>query len=813
MNTISTLSVHNLKKLKGQYISFGLILMLTSMILNISLVLNLEMDTAYDTAFENYYTADINFCIPKAQDSQKREQVLKKIENLSGVKDVELHEAIYLTPIVKNFHGSDFKMNTMFYNIDEMKDLNEFEIIEEKIEKARRTTANTCQCAKNNNQSSTDIAVYLPLYMSRMGGFKVGDKITYSFDVDTEENDTNNDDDDKIDYKYKISGIIEEMQYGNYGVGYIGAYLTETAFENFQKENEAAAVVEYSIKLYEDTSITEVKNKINEILDDKDVNLIFINDKKTSKQNRTMICNLVTSIMFVFSLIILLVSTFLCKFRVQNTIDEEVTNMGILKAVGYTSNMIIMAQVQPYLLIGILSSILGTVVSYLVLPVISEMLAIQAGFLFKPDFQFIALVVTVLIINLVVSLFTYLAARKIKKLEPINAIRQINPAKKREVNLVPLDKMPGFIKANLILKQTLSSTRQNVLLFFVSFVIMILLSFASVLFYNVNVKPDNFLQAISEESPEVIIETKNEKKKYDSLMKALKKDSDVQKVLAYSTLNVEYDDGSMSALVCEDFSEVTNDICYEGRNPQKLDEIAIGNAFAGNYQIGDKIRIKVDNHSANYVICGFIQSVNNNGIVCELTQMGYKRLNKEAKFYTLNVYLEENIDVKAFIDKYETDYENEIKNTVNYKEMVQNLRRTFTLIITIVIAAIFILTIIIVLLIMYIIIKSLFIKRKQEFGIYKAIGYTSFQLIWQVVLGFFPVTCLASVFSAVLGLYYMPVIDDMIFGMIGIVKNNFEISLSFLLLCALILTVVNLIISLLLSLPIKKISPYLLIKE
>ena len=100
MNTISTLSVHNLKKLKGQYISFGLILMLTSMILNISLVLNLEMDTAYDTAFENYYTADINFCIPKAQDSQKREQVLKKIENLSGVKDVELHEAIYLTPTI-----------------------------------------------------------------------------------------------------------------------------------------------------------------------------------------------------------------------------------------------------------------------------------------------------------------------------------------------------------------------------------------------------------------------------------------------------------------------------------------------------------------------------------------------------------------------------------------------------------------------------------------------------------------------------------------------------------------------------------------
>ena len=114
---------------------------------------------------------------------------------------------------------------------------------------------------------------------------------------------------------------------------------------------------------------------------------------------------------------------------------------------------------------------------------------------------------------------------------------------------------------------------------------------------------------------------------------------------------------------------------------------------------------------------------------------------------------------------------------------------------------------------MYVIIKSLIARRKQEFGIYKEIGYTSTQLILQVVFGFFPVTFISSIISALLGIFYLPVTYNSIFNIIGVVKNNFEISISFLLLCVLILTVVNLVISILLSLPIKKISAYSLIKE
>lgn len=64
MSRIGKLVVHNLKKEKGQYISFGLILCVTALIINMAFVLVRQMDMAYDDKAERLETADIQFLIP-----------------------------------------------------------------------------------------------------------------------------------------------------------------------------------------------------------------------------------------------------------------------------------------------------------------------------------------------------------------------------------------------------------------------------------------------------------------------------------------------------------------------------------------------------------------------------------------------------------------------------------------------------------------------------------------------------------------------------------------------------------------------------
>ncbi|MDE6019700.1 MAG: hypothetical protein K2H01_01705 [Ruminococcus sp.] len=79
----------------------------------------------------------------------------------------------------------------------------------------------------------------------------------------------------------------------------------------------------------------------------------------------------------------------------------------------------------------------------------------------------------------------------------------------------------GTIAANLVLKQTCESTARNILLFAVTFVLMILLTFTGTFLFNVNVHPENFLTTISEEIPDIMVQAKLGK--IDELISTLEK--------------------------------------------------------------------------------------------------------------------------------------------------------------------------------------------------------------------------------------------------------------------------------------------------
>lgn len=765
------LAMHNLKKSKGQYISFGIMILITALIMNISLVLAFQTSDAYDDYFESLDTADVNVLIPKLQAYGGLEDEIAKLDD---IEEIEKHEGVFVSATVRNFADSDFDMNTVFYNADHERSLNRLEV-------------SKCTGMLNG-------AVHVPMYMTELGGFSVGEDITYSIDG--------------TDYTFTIDGVVSEMQYGNYGTGLIGAYLPTEAYDDFAEENEAGLVMEYSLKVKDGADLTDVKKDITELLSDKGIAMLKINDRDTGKQTRTMVCNLLIVIFIALATIILIVSIFLSNFRIRNTIEEEMTDMGVLKALGYTSNMIIRSSVIPYTLVGGISALIGMIISVFLIPSVAYILAVQSGFSFTPDFDILAALLTILIPTLVIVTFAYISAKKIHKLQPINAIRGITGTG-ADKNHFPLESTKTGIGFTLILKQIASMAGQNVLLFAVSFGITVLLAFAGTLFYNVNIKPDNFMDTLSEETPAVIFTAREEK--LEELKTMLEKDTDVELVLEYATVQASYADGSLTAFLCEDFSLVTNDICYEGKNPVADNEIAIGSALADKYAIGSEIKITVGDHSAVYTVTGYVQSVNNTGEICELSKKGYERIS-ENTIRTLNVYAD-NISVEDFINKWEKDYPELISDTLNYKKLAENGQKMYSGIVSIVTIVLFIISVLVVLLVMYIIINSMLTRRRQEFGIYKAIGWSDRQLVTQAALSFVPIIGLASVISAIVGLLYMPAIDNVIFGMLGAMKNHFEVPLWFLLIFSLLFTFAGFIISVLLAAPIKKISAYSLLKE
>jgi len=66
---IKSLFIYNLKKDKGSYLSFGVVILITAIMLNLALVLVFQVDKAYDKKFENLDTATINVTIPGIQET------------------------------------------------------------------------------------------------------------------------------------------------------------------------------------------------------------------------------------------------------------------------------------------------------------------------------------------------------------------------------------------------------------------------------------------------------------------------------------------------------------------------------------------------------------------------------------------------------------------------------------------------------------------------------------------------------------------------------------------------------------------------
>lgn len=341
MRKIINQVLYNLKKDKSSYISFGVIILITALILNCAAVLMLQVDTAYDEKFAKLNTAEVNVIVPEIQGNSELEKAIGKTD---GVKKTESHKAIFKEATVKDFNGTDFSMNTVFYNFDSKRNINKFELVSE-------------------SKKGVDNPIYIPLYVAEFGGFALNDEIIYSINGTS--------------HHFTVAGIIEEMQYGNYGSSLLCAYLPQKEFTKLVDTYNENIVVEYSMNINKSADINKIKEAVSKKLEDNSVMMLSNLDSESVKGARTMVCDLLILILIAFALIILAVSVFLSNFRVKNAIESEIVNMSVLKALGYTSGQIIAGITLPYAMISLLFAVLGAKFSYDLLPLLSSVLTVQ----------------------------------------------------------------------------------------------------------------------------------------------------------------------------------------------------------------------------------------------------------------------------------------------------------------------------------------------------------------------------------------------------------------------------------------------------
>ena len=557
LKKLIAISKYFFKKNLKDIISFSIILFIATVLFSSSIMINFNIMKDYDDEFNRLNTANTFFIVSSAQYS---DNLLEDIKNIEGINEAEMQKGIMLNVPV-SMEGSIQEQNQIFYNVDDECNINKKEIIE--------------------RDNSIEHGIYLSNYTFIHSELKLKDK--YEFNIDN------------IPYTFNIKGYVNEMQYGNYSSSVIGEYLENDSYNYLLKNNLDKEITTISVRA-EDSHLAY--NNISKYLSSKNINVLNKNYKEQAKNQRLAISNILVLILVVFASSILIISLFVSKFKIEQTIEEEMSNMGALEALGYTSKEIIIANIFPYILSGLIFTILGIISSYFMLPVLSKVIEMQSGFIWKTKI-YLGLNALVLFINLIlITIFTLIASLKIKKLNPINAIRGINE-KENYRNYFEIEKTKGNINFILMLKNFINTKKQNILLGIVLFLITIISSFIGILFYNINMNPINFINTLVEEHPSVVVSSNKDWRE------DLKTQYNVKNVLYYDeNVMTNYNDNSYKTFVAESFEKLSNDLCYEGSNPKTKFEVAIGSKIKEiyNINIGDYITLSKNGLEKKYKV-------------------------------------------------------------------------------------------------------------------------------------------------------------------------------------------------------------------
>lgn len=339
-------------------------------------------------------------------------------------------------------------------------------------------------------------------------------------------------------------------------------------------------------------------------------------------------------------------------------------------------------------------------------------------------------------------------------------------------------------------------------------VLSLVVVFSGLMTENVVVDMTPFINLVQGEVSDSIINVHTEIE--DEFLREMNADNCVEKVYLYHAENVAHVDGAeLVAKVCDDFSKVNNQSAVvNGRFPKYDNEIAISAKYAKEkgFEVGNEIEITANGNTQKFLISGFTQSTQNLGRECQLTRLGYERLD-ELTNVTFYINLAYGTEIDAFNEEIKDKFAENVYSVTNFKAALDAAANAYVSLITIIVIAILVLSAIIIAFVLYLLVRTMLNNKKRDYGILKSLGFTTKQLIIQTALSFMPTIIISTVIGIIISCLVINPLMSLFLSSLGIVKCTFNIPIAFVTIAGIGLILLSFGIACLLSLKIKKIAP------
>ncbi len=515
--------------------------------------------------------------------------------------------------------------------------------------------------------------------------------------------------------------------------------------------------------------------------------VLFLGSDSTIRTSYIM-SMITAALLLIVGLFLIIISFVVLKHTIGFTIEEEFREIGVMKAIGMKNGSIRALYLTKYFAITVIGSLIGFAAS---MPFSSMMLsAVSTSMYIESENSVLVALLCSLAVVVITLLFCYRSTKKIKKLSPIDAVRNGQTGERfRKKSLMHLSKSKlnstAFLSMNDIASTPKKYSIVTIIFTMLMLLIMILANTANTL------NSDKLLFLLGATESDVYITLTEDARKairpgVDSQASIEESINNIEKTLADNdmpgtvhvesmyNITVSSDDVKSGVLFqyCPD-TKATDYTYSEGVAPESSNEVAVSYLIAEklNVGVGDTITLHINSEEKECTVTALFQTFQQLGSVCRLHEDFDVSELELASVFAFQVDFDDEVDeaerdrrIEKLKDIYETenihncaDFVNECTGAADPIASIKDM--------------VLIITLLIVVLIAVLMERSFISAEKAEIALMKAIGFSNKSIIWHHTLRFAIVAVVASVLAAALCMPLTKLAIDPVMGIMGAVSG------------------------------------------
>ncbi len=451
---------------------------------------------------------------------------------------------------------------------------------------------------------------------------------------------------------------------------------------------------------------------------------------------------IVGMVIILISILLIIIASLCIRLTFLATIDEDLSEIGVMKAIGISRNDIKKVYLHKYKIISVLAGVIGYLISLVIVNLFNGNMRLYISSDLSGSLKYVLSLLAPLFIYFMIVMYCKKVLKRIDKISAVEALRSdiMQHGKNRKYSFSLLNNKIFSTNIYMGLRDVWKRFKLYRLLIFI-YIVSIFIIILPLNMYNTMNSPEfSTYMGIGKSDMRIDFrQTETITEDFKKLQEELKYDSDIEKYADYITCSyqVKNEKGFWDYINIEtgDFSVFPLNY-LEGRAPEHEGEISLSYANASeeglNKKVGDEVVVKVAGTEKTLNVAGIYQDITNGGKTAKAdASLG---LNEDSVlWYILNIDVAPGVDIRNKIDYYQNTYDSAQVNDI--KEYTrQTLGNLIDQMSTIVIGGI-IIALIIAVLVTALFLKMLLSKDISQIAIMRSMGLTYKNIKYQYMAG------------------------------------------------------------------------------